>query len=288
MKMLLKTGNDENLFTLLPQGGLGNRMRVIASALAFCEAYGYRLKIAWINNKNLGCDVDLIFKSLGKNYILETHPAKLAVYKLFFRFRPLYYFHRVYKALGSLRYRHFIVDKDIILANHQIVNILKGQPGNVFLSTCYVFFPFERYDSFVLSDAVQARLAELQSQLGSGYVGVHIRGTDHLKAKLESPFESYLARIEAMVKQNPGLRFFVASDEQKYKDELANRFGDRIITFRSKLKRNSEKGVVDAVLELYCLSKASIIICSRQSSFSDIAIQLGAPEKVIYITGKAN
>lgn len=272
-------------FIVLPYGGLGNRMRVVASAVAFSKARGYDLKIIWINDRTLGCDLESLFKSVGMEYSLEDNWFKLFFFKYFFRFRIIFDLHSLISRIGSRFYKYFVLERDVLDNARDIGAIVTKMDGDVFVATCHNFYPFEGYGGFLLADHMELRLAALKSKLGSNYYGVHIRGTDHKIAKRESPFHSYVSKIAELLTENPKLLFFVASDEQSYKDHLISVFSDRIISFPSLLERNSARGCEDALIELYCLGNAKGIICSVHSSFSEIATKLGKLEKDIHIIG---
>lgn len=51
------------MITLVPIGGLGNRMRAIASGIALSEATQQKLCIVWIKDKGLNCRFDELFYS---------------------------------------------------------------------------------------------------------------------------------------------------------------------------------------------------------------------------------
>lgn len=48
-------------FTLVPFGGLGNRLHAIASAIEYCQEKDIFLKILWFKDHGLNCDVKNLF-----------------------------------------------------------------------------------------------------------------------------------------------------------------------------------------------------------------------------------
>jgi hypothetical protein len=85
-----------------------------------------------------------------------------------------------------------------------------------------------------------------------------------------------MTQIEEEIVRNPDATFFLSTDEEKYQEELLEKFGeDRIIYHEKVFGRHITAGVRDAVIDLFCLSKTSKIYGSYFSSFSDVAGRLG-------------
>jgi hypothetical protein len=106
-------------------------------------------------------------------------------------------------------------------------------------------------------------IADGEAALGSDYIGLHIRRTDHVKCISASP----LSAFQAVVSANSGAKFFLATDDAAVKDL----FGDSVISPISTLGRmtitQQQMGVVDWLL----LQKCGKIYASAGSSFSELA-----------------
>lgn len=72
----------------------------------------------------------------------------------------------------------------------------------------------------------------------------------------------------------------MATDDLETENELIEKFTYKIITYKKELSRNTKKGIIDALIDLYCLSKTKYIFGSYWSSFSDIASRIGKIEVV--------
>ena len=103
-------------------------------------------------------------------------------------------------------------------------------------------------------------------------VGVHIRRTDNAKAIRESPSAAFWAAMEA---EPPDTIFYLASDSQEERQAAAGRYPGRVITGAKLLGRAEPQECIDAMLDLYCLSRCSKIIGSYWSSFSEVAAWWG-------------
>jgi hypothetical protein len=150
---------------------------------------------------------------------------------------------------------------------------------DVFICSCQEFnyFDLEDYTRlFVPKTILQQSIDKLSQKFTRNTIGVHIRATDNEPSKQLSPFSVFITRMEKEICQNPEVTFFVATDEEKYQENLLEKFGkDRILYHEKVFGRNITKGIQDAVIDLFCLSKTSKIYGSYFSSFSEVAGRLG-------------
>jgi hypothetical protein len=102
-------------------------------------------------------------------------------------------------------------------------------------------------------------------------IGIHIRRTDHLNCIKASPIPAFEAKVDALLRENPDQKFFLASDEitvkNKFKELYAGSVVSPIYTLGRMTKEQQQHGIVDWLL----LHKCSKILASRGSSFSELA-----------------
>ena len=68
------------MITLVPTGGLCNRMRAIDSAVALCEKINRKLRIIWYMYEGLNCSFFELFQPINNDYIKTIDiPAYLPV-----------------------------------------------------------------------------------------------------------------------------------------------------------------------------------------------------------------
>lgn len=101
-------------------------------------------------------------------------------------------------------------------------------------------------------------------------VGVHIRRGDNIKSIQMSPFENFLEKMDSM-----DSFFVVATDDSQVKHFLAERYGGRILFPSRTLNRNTEQGMIDAMLDFFCLARCSFLLGSKYSSFNEMAALYG-------------
>lgn len=126
--------------------------------------------------------------------------------------------------------------------------------------------------------------------MGSGkYIGVHVRRTDHIEAIKNSPLELFIEKMRAELALEPGARFYVATDDNSVLEELKKVFPGKVTTLENRyLARDSEQGIIDAYVEMLCLSRCTKILGSFNSTFSSMAATIGGiPLEVVSITKNA-
>ena len=99
-------------------------------------------------------------------------------------------------------------------------------------------------------------------------------------------------KIEKVVKLYPNYKIFLATDELKAREMLTQKFKDKIITQKIKLSstnkfnseiRNTEIGIINSVVDLFCLSYCNILVGFDASSFFRMAINMSNTDKIFYI-----
>lgn len=106
-------------------------------------------------------------------------------------------------------------------------------------------------------------------------VGLHIRRSDNLQAKIASPLSLFLEKIDYEIDSYGDTHFFLSTDDETTREYMLKRYGDRIITRKDIGDRYTLRGEVDAVADLLLLSQTSKIYGSYWSSFSEVAAAIG-------------
>ena len=246
--------------TIIPAGGLGNRIRVILSALQWQKDTGNKVRILWIQDEGLACSFDKLFmpiKELKEKRSLFWHK----IYRKIYLHSPL-------RFIYAYNYNEYDDLRKWIMS-----------PKGVLYCTSYSIFyngshP-QYHDVFHLNADLQKQLDEYTSQMGKNTIGIHIRRTDNLESTQHSPIKKFIDYIYTAIRNNDNQKFYLATDDLLVKEEFIKLFGDKIITMDCVLRRDSEEGIKSALLELYILSSCSKIIGSYYSSYSELAAQIG-------------
>ena len=258
--------------TLVPRAGLCNRLNAILSGLGYLEKHqDVELKIIWIKWPTCNCHFKDLFKQLPNSY------PKVKEFSFQFIDLPGHRFNMfIPDMLRKIWYDYSfspspdLADKfDDICKNKN--NIYVGR-GNRW---CSELITTSLAKIFQPTDELQLRINNITSNWeNKNVIGLHIRRTDNSESIKRSPIEHFYEVIEKEIEKNEDVFFYVASDDDTVKLDLHNRYGARIISMPFCLKRNSVKGMKDAVVDLYCLGSTQKIYGSHWSTYSDFAARL--------------
>ena len=263
--------------TLVPVGGLGNRIEAISTAWAYCRTNGVKLQILWFKDPGLNCDYEQLFSiaqhaqelieirnGKGLDFLLRDNPRKKNFWipQLFERylFDACFYYHS-----NDLK----IEDED------PLKDTSISRFSNIFLVTCGVYWKTtDMYDWIKPQKEVTDAAQQFMNRLGDAPIGLHIRRTDNQNTIQYSPTSLYQKVMDEEIKLNPNVRFYLASDSLDDKKYLINLYVDLIITNLKVVKRDTREGIIDAFVEMNVLSQLTRIYAG-DSSFARISSHLG-------------
>lgn len=256
-----------------PIGGLCNRMRVIASAYELVKPLGGTVIVKWVANEELNCPSRELFSLPAGIHVVELSNAtpagrlrmKLAYYRL------------------RLGYRNHLTDGDI-LAGKQTGNLIPQD--KTYYETCETFHKDSReVDCSIfrprpaLEAAARKKIQQITQDGAYRVIGLHIRRTDHSLSIRNSPTELFCQVVDAHLRRDPALRFYVATDDasvRKLLSDTYNRQRETVFFNDSReLRRDTPSGIHAALVELLTLSMTQRIYGSCGSSYTDMAAALG-------------
>jgi hypothetical protein len=288
-------------FYLLATDGLCNRMRTIDSAITLAGKLNRSLHVLWVRNGLLNSSFNKLFNSIDELTVIESssqmvpgvkfnwypknNPANTGSVKNMIN-RGIWKFHQInWNIKGSLFYDELLeisnkrFDTDTTQSEQdsyeliftRIKDTLHENHSN-YIASCWRLFPDnEFYSHFKPVPELQDKIDGIASKF-SNTIGLHIRRTDHRESIAHSGIDKFIVLIDKHIAANAQATFFVATDDAETETHLKNKFGERIITRKkTSYARNNEKGIQDAVVDLYCLSKTKKIYGSFRSSFSQVA-----------------
>lgn len=130
------------------------------------------------------------------------------------------------------------------------------------------------------SKIVKSRINEVK--IPFEYVAVHIRISKEWADWNRGGYEQIPLFIEAMKKYPKDTMFFLASFDTHVSETIKKSFPNRIIELPNKDLESS----IDAVAELYLLSKGKELIATYGSSFSEVAWWLSECSQKVTVVGK--
>ena len=264
--------------TLIPYGGLANRMKAIESVLHLIEDTSLQVTAIWFKDKGLNCRFDDLFCPIETDRF-RLREATVSDYLLYDRPRMKNgYLPAVFQ---QMRFDRCLRDDEVTKLLYKQFDFRQWVLSHrkSYISACVLFYENHRhklFDAFVPLPALQARIDRICEDFASHTVGIHIRRTDNMDAINGSPTELFVQRMQEELQLYPETKFYVASDSLFEKNRMISVFGDRIIVLPDvDTSRNSVRGMQDALVELYVLSRTHKIFGSHQSSYSETAAQIG-------------
>lgn len=253
---------------LIPEGGLSNRLRVVASALSFTSTAQLPLRVHWMRTPDFNAGFSQLFETGQLGFELREWGGS----------RPYKLVERAIESLARLAGVSVWGDAQTHISAFDVARFSEvlGQ-GRVLMRTNYPLGTAGKalYGRFV---PVAPLRALIERQLGDGEapVGVHVRRGDHVKATQRSTLDGFIQAMQAEVDLKAETRFFVATDDPASLQALQQRFGERVRHYPKRaLARNDPRALEDAVVDLYTLARTRKLLGSYWSSFSDMAHDMG-------------
>ncbi|SEO49157.1 hypothetical protein SAMN05192574_108277 [Mucilaginibacter gossypiicola] len=256
---------------LEPQGGLANRLRVIANGIWLKRMLNTQLCIIWNETHELNCPYHLLLEPIADFTII---PKKRVFDFVTRTVQP------DKKSTVKAKLKNFIARVDICItdADYQLADVYETvrHHKRIYIKTCQRFT--DSIDEFKLFKPIAMlsfKINELLSTLNPTGVGVQVRRTDNAMAIANSPLELFTARMHELLAADDTTRFFLATDDVNVELELKLTFGDRIISPPKDLSRQTVAGIQAAVVDLFVLAGTGRILGSYWSSFSEVAAWMG-------------
>ncbi len=273
-------------FIVQPLGGLANRMRVVAKCYEIAQAAGVQMQVNWISDGDCGAYWHDLFV-LPDFPIMDNGASRQVVWmsrKWYHRLPVL-----IYKLKNRINVMLTAPTTDILIDEdeqhpekfcHKVEQWLR-QGKRIFLSTGSFLGNPADLSMFQPIAVLQRQIDNFfnthihDANLSSHLYGVHIRRTDNTWSIESSPLELFVHTIQSVIDTDSAAVFFLATDDQPTIETLKEKFGSRIIVRDKEFSRLSAKGIQDALIDMWLLSKTQHIYGSFFSSFSEMASWIG-------------
>jgi hypothetical protein len=248
--------------TLTPTGGIGNRLRAIASARRLCRNVGARCSVIWDWGR-----FDDYFEPPGDVEFISPRPMGPATEVR----------HALVREDPSPRRTVDVTVENVALVSGTVFWGSHEKP----IGDWAVLRPFvpefspqlrERADEFDRRHAVTMM------------VGMHIRRTDHQHATRFSPDRLFIAAARAVVGSKR--RIFLATDNAATAQQMHQLFPGAICTLPKRTNLDcrwprpfTREATEDDLVELLLLARTSYILGSYWSSYSYLAIILNGSKR---------
>ncbi|MCK9160419.1 MAG: hypothetical protein WCR45_04190 [Bacteroidaceae bacterium] len=263
------------MITLVPKGGLGNRINAICSAMVYCRQKQRKLKIMWFTDPGLNCSYKELF-SLNpafKNVTIQNGNLLDMIYRDQPRKRNLRlpdYFSKYFYDKCIYWYKGFEVKNNKEPYDDELEKYRK-----ILLVICGPFWEStDMWNCIVPAPAIIEKAKKIRGALPKNTIGIHIRRTDNIHIIKCSPTYLFIDKIKEELAADPEAHFFLASDSMEEKDKLTKMFGSHITTPAIDADRNSKDGIFQGFVEMNVLARCTKIYAGH-STFAEVAANLG-------------
>jgi len=265
-----------NRLYIEPVGGLANRMRVIASALEFKKLYECEVFCVWTEYSGLNAPFQELFEDVdGLNIIPKSKKYK----KLKSTIQTNIFFRLLAKIFNKLLgFDYYIPSGDVekLVKTNMLYDIIRNNKGAIYIQSYMIDYKWDTEHLKSIFRPIKTIMEKVESiyckfSQYSEVVGLHIRRTDNKVAIVSSPIELFINEIEKKIKENDNVGLFLATDDKEIEYLLIKLYPGKIIVSQKNLSRNSLEGIQDAIVDMFCLSKTSMIYGSYWSSFSTVS-----------------
>lgn len=256
------------MLTVVPQGGLCNRLRVVLSALEASQHQGVApIEIHWARNAECRAWFEELFQPIASETLKIVHRAWWAA--------PITRYNLHLPALLRYAMGYRLQQANCHPASDEAFFRMLEAP-KVYLSGGSTLCSYRAECLGLLKPLpeIQRQIDDITALFAPRTIGVHIRRTDNVKSMRHSTPQGFRRAMDNAVKEDARTRFFLATDDASLKEALEREYGERIITLHRPVRRNTIDGMRDAVVDLWCLAATERIIGSYWSSFTDTAAEL--------------
>lgn len=261
---------------LQPHSGLANRLRVMVSALSFAEKVNQDLIIYWEKDSGLNCDFFELYSANKKLNVRSPDIKARILDRMKNKGLIKLLFNKLYKIDFSLfdnDFRKFVWSTN---TDNIDMSLIPKNVRNYYIKACNEFsFDAAYLQYFTPVKNVQDLIDKELLHFPAKIIGVHIRRTDNDKSIEESPIHLFIEKIKKDLLADPDTHYFLATDDPDVEKELLELFPSSILRSKKDFSRDTEEGIIGAMVDLYCLAATTKIYGSYWSSFSSLAAFIG-------------
>lgn len=266
--------------TLVPIGGLANRLRAILSTRMLAMQHNCDFKVVWPCNQSLNCPAQRLIRTDVLDFELTDKQGWAILPFTYPRKRNAF----IPSLFQHLRYDSLIYEQNDSSAEeiHKgILHALLENRHKLLVMTGLEIYPIqpEIIQQYIQpSPEIAASIETTRQHHPKLSVGLHIRRTDNTISIAQSPLSLFKAKMQQHLQDNPDTIFYLATDSEQVKRELLHDFGPSIITQARPASRTTADGMIDAATELFLLAQLPYFYGSYYSSFSDLICALSSTE----------
>ncbi len=152
---------------------------------------------------------------------------------------------------SNIKYEEVITSQNVIISKQQ--DGFEREDSQVYSEKSGYLEQMARlYEKYIhLNSDIIAKIEEDRNRLGkidfNHTIGVHVRGTDYRQSIKGHPksimYEEYVAKVDSYLKDNPGWKVFLATDDEGAIDFFCKKYGENIFIFSDAFRGDSNLGI---------------------------------------------
>lgn len=271
------------MITVIPSGGLCDRLMTIESAISFAKQVNDAgITIVWKLNDELNASFEDLLQPIQnlrvRNVADSPSKKRTLLRRIINRTKKIW---KKYIIFDEPVYLQDLFGRDQSVKNTEICTRYHKQKEKItiegFGQFCLEDASF--YCLFKLSASLENDLQSIVRLFPERIIGVHLRRTDNIFAIRESPTSLFIDKMKGEIENDPGVSFYVATDSLEELNNLIAIFGDRIYFQKDCIRnRTTIPGMECAVLDLYALGVTNNIWGSYWSVYSYTAARIGGKD----------
>jgi len=230
----------QRLLIVEPIHGLGNRLRVVLTAMELAERTNRQLQVSWLDLGGCRCALPDLFSAYPFELLNWTMPATNI---------------------------HTFLNTDHIDGSEKapVVMVRTGKPLLKMKAGQYA----ERFKQLTLHPTVAEGVQQMDV---SKCIGVHVRRRDFVRHGMAiRPLEFYYTKLDKIPDS-----IFLCSDEVSVEQAFLEHYGARVQMWeKAEHVRSTPAAIRDALTDLVLLSRTKLIIGTPASSFTGLAAKIG-------------
>lgn len=271
--------------TIIPLGGVARRIRTIASAIELFNEHPEKpVEILWIPTDDFSAPSERLF-TLSPKYVSSHITIREGTWRDRLtndipQVRNLF----LPAPFVFLRYDHIWGPKrvsELVRSGKEYAADLRERclkPGEKILlctneTLCKCDSQIYRY--LVPTVEVTGVRNSRMSGWKDNVVGIHLTRTRDDNNYAESPTELFIQRMQKMVERDTTTTFFLATTNSDEMERLQTIFRKRVFALHSISEPGSAESAIESYGELLALSHTRMILTTPNSTFSEVASELG-------------
>ena len=266
-----------NEITFVPVGGLANRMRAMASAITLAQQTDSKLKVIWLPTWDLYAPFDSLFEPINEERVTLRNASAWDKFTLDRPRRKNLYFPYLFQYITFEEGKYERSFYSLVQQKFDFKEWITSK-RKVYMASYHAFYPYEQSligEIFTPIQFIKERIDDRCTQFVNNTIGVHIRRTDNIASIQQSPLVLFFEIVDEELDKDNHTMIYLATDSEEVKLQMRKRYGNRIISSSTPADRNSVAGIQDGLIDMYTLARTRKIYGSFQSSFSEMASQIG-------------